>query len=96
MRNPLIKFWDWTYQERQKLYMLGAFIVEAGGISQTIKTFSTQSAEDIAWYWIAALLFGEILHLRLAFSSEFWAWKVAHVLAIIIISTLLLGVILYG
>lgn len=76
-------------------YVCGVAMVQIGAVLQIIKTYTTQSAGDIAFFWIVLLLVGETFHLPLAFSSHYLMWKLAHIFAICLICALLAGVTIY-
>lgn len=92
MKLPTIKERGWYHW----LYLIGAVIVQLGGIFQIVKTYTTRSAEDIAIWWLIALLLGELIHCPLSFSSKYGVWKIAHIIAVVLILLLLIGVVLYG
>ena len=79
-----------------KLYAFHTAIVWAGSIWQIIHTFTTKSVEDIAVWWIIALLVAQIIAIPLSFCSHFGIWKICRVGSAILCAILLIGVLLYG
>ena len=78
------------------LYLIGTALVHIGAITQIYKIFQSHSAEDIALFWIGAILFGHVLHVPRSFSSEFWVWKLNCVVGIILCAIILGQVVIYG
>ena len=78
------------------LYLLGTALVHIGAVTQIYKIFNSQSAEDIALFWIGAILFGHVLHVPRSFSSEFWVWKLNCAIGIILCSIIFGQVLIYG
>lgn len=77
-------------------YLLGTALVHVGAVVQIIKIFQTQSAEDIAIFWMIAILLGHIFHVPRSFSSHFWVWKLNCSMGIILSLMILVQVILWG
>jgi hypothetical protein len=78
------------------MYLIGTALVHIGAITQIHKIFDTQSANDIAAFWIGAILLGHLLHIPRSFTSEFWVWKLNCTVGLILCSIILGQVIHYG
>jgi len=77
-------------------YLLGTALVHIGAVTQIVKIFNRGSAEDIAMFWIIAILLGHVLHVPRSFSSEFWVWKLNCCIGIVLCAIILGQVIHYG
>ena len=78
------------------LYICHATVVWAGSITQIYHIYAHKSAQDVTLFWIACILLAEFLALPRALKSPFWVWKMCHLVAIVLITILLTGVVLYG
>ena len=77
------------------LYFGHALVIWSGTIWQIIYVFEEQSARDITLFWMSCILLSELLALPRAIKSEYFVWKACHIVAVILVSILLIGVILY-
>lgn len=76
-------------------YLLGATLIKIGLGFQIYKTYSTQSAEDLAIMWFILLAIGECFTSPRIFTSIYGVWKLAQIALIIMILIQLVGVVLY-
>jgi len=75
------------------LYLLGLLIVWAGNLRQTWYTIKTKSTKSIAMLWPIALLVSIIIRMPLAWSSEYWVWKIGYAISLAIMAVLLAVII---
>ncbi len=80
---------------RDWLYLSHALIIWGGGIYQIVHIFVNKSAKDITLLWVLCLLYAELVALPRAIHSEYWVWKICHIVGAILITLLLVAVILY-
>ena len=78
------------------LYLAGVFCVQYGAVIQIVKTYSTQSAADLALWYFLLLLIGHLLHFPRSFSSKHGVWKFNCVISTLLIFVILMGVVIYG
>lgn len=77
-------------------YLLHAIIVWSGLAWQMRHIYIVRSAKDITLFWIICLLIAEVSALPLACSSRYRMWRLCHIVALILITILLVGVLRYG
>lgn len=77
-------------------YLIGTALVHIGAITQIHKIFSRGSADDIAWFFILAILLGHVFHAPRSFSSKFWVWKLNCSVGILLALVIFIQVIIYG
>ena len=84
--------------ERAKnwLYMGHSFIIWAGSLEQIWHIWAYRSAQDLTLFWIVCLFASELVALPRALASQYWVWKLCHIVGSCLMVALLLGVIKYG